>query len=158
VNLKQKQFIRDAAVAAAKSGHTFALMAACEAALESAYGTSVLAVTDRNLFGTKQHRSAIYGTHVLPTREFENGEWITTQAAWVTYPDWASCFADRMATLNRLSSVFPHYAAALAATDAETYVREVSKTWSTDPKRAEKVIAIYEAMTGDWDATATVAT
>ncbi len=158
MNSDQKNFLREAAAAAAKAGHVFALMAACESALESAYGKSLLAVQDKNLFGMKQHRSAIWGTHILPTREFENGEWITTSASWVSYPDWASCFADRMATLNRLASVYPHYQAALAASDAETYVTEVSKTWSTDPDRAAKVLAIYNAMTGDWDATAASAT
>ena len=143
---EQKIFLRAAADAAAKSGHVFPEMAACEAALESNYGKSVLAKEDKNLFGMKQHRHAVYGSHVLPTREFENGEWVTVRAVWVSYPDWPSCFADRMATLNRLASTFPHYAAALAAKDPIAYVQEVSKTWSTDPKRAEKVIAIFDAI------------
>ena len=84
-----------------------------------------------------------YGTHILPTREFENGEWVTVNAAWVHYPGVSTCFFDRMMTLTRLSPYFPNYAAALAAKDAETYVTEVSKTWSTDPDRAQKCIAIY---------------
>jgi flagellum-specific peptidoglycan hydrolase FlgJ len=105
----------------------------------------------------KQHRHAIYGTHTLPTREFENGEWIQTQAAWVSYPDWASCFADRMATLSRLASTFPHYAAALQAASGEAYVNEVSRTWSTDPGRAAKVLEIYDAMAGEWKAPLVIA-
>src|SRR6266567_1504137 len=148
----QKKFIRDAYAAALRSGHIFPGMAACEAALESGYGRSQLAVQDKNLFGMKQHRHAVYGTHVLPTKEFENGEWITADARWVSYPDWASCFSDRMATLLRLASTFPHYAAALGASSAVTYINEVSRTWSTDPRRAAKVLAIYDLMGGDWDA------
>jgi|ERR1051326_357754 flagellum-specific peptidoglycan hydrolase FlgJ len=151
---EQKTFLRSAASAAEKAGHIFPEMAACEAALESAYGRSVLALLDKNLFGMKQHKHPIYGTHILPTKEFQNGEWITINASWVSYPDWASCFKDRMATLERLATAFPHYAAALKAKDGQEYVREVSQTWSTDPKRAEKVIAIYDAMVGMWDATA----
>ncbi len=130
-------------------------MAACEAALESSYGRSVLAVLDKNLFGMKQHRHPIYGTHILPTKEFQNGEWITINASWVSYPDWPSCFKDRMSTLQRLATALPHYAAALVAKDAEAYVREVSQTWSTDPQRAEKVLAIYDAMVTDWNVSQT---
>jgi flagellum-specific peptidoglycan hydrolase FlgJ len=154
---EQKQFLVAAAGEAKRAGHIFPEMAACEAALESAYGTSELARQDRNLFGTKQHRHVIYGTHVLPTREFENGEWITINSSWVSYPDFASCFRDRMVTLVRLASVLPHYGNALRAQDAKTYVTEVSKTWATDPERAEKVIAIYEAA-GSWEPAATIAT
>src|SRR5580704_2930951 len=101
----------------------------------------------------KQHSHPIYGTHALPTREFLNGEWVATEANWIVYPDWASCFADRMASLKRLASVYPHYAAALAAGSATTYVMQVSQSWSTDPERGEKVLAIYDACAGDWDAT-----
>lgn len=145
---EQLQFLAKAAAAAKQAAHIFPEMAACEAALESGYGRSGLAITDNNLFGMKQHQHAIYGTHILPTKEFENGEWITTQARWIHYPGWATCFFDRMVTLNRLASEkgFEHYAAALTAKDAETYVRAVSAKWSTDPHRAEKVLAIYH----DW--------
>jgi flagellum-specific peptidoglycan hydrolase FlgJ len=92
----------------------------------------------------KQHAHEIFGTMTLPTQECLDGKWIACSAQWVKYPDWRSCFADRLATLQRLSNAYPHYAAALNAPDAETFVTEVSKTWSTDPGRAQKVIAIYQ--------------
>jgi len=149
---EQKQFLRTAAAEAKLAGHIFPEQAACEAALESSFGASVLAREANNLFGMKQHRHAEYGTCNLPTNEFWKGEWIHTSADWVKYPDWATCFADRMATLKRLAPVYPHYAAALAAASGTTYVTEVSRTWSTDPKRAEKVLAIYDEIAGDWDA------
>lgn len=154
---EQKEFVLKAAAAAKASGHIFPEMAACEAALESTYGTSLLAVQDHNLLGMKQHKHPIFGTHNLPTREFEQGrdgkpgQWVSILAAWVMYPDWASCFADRMGTLKRLASVYGHYAAALAAPDATTYITEVSRTWSTDPERAHKVLAIYDKIAGDWN-------
>lgn len=154
MNLANKDFLRHAMQAAQKAGHIFPEMAACEAALESGYGHSQLATQDRNLFGMKQHLHPIYGTHSLPTREFLSGEWVTVNSNWITYPDWAACFADRMATLQRLASVYPHYKAALAAASATTYIMEVSRTWSTDPERGEKVLAIYDACAGDWDASA----
>lgn len=138
-----------ATAAEAKSGgHIFPEMAACEAALESAhegiFGGSALAREANNLFGMKQHQHPTYGTLNLPTREFLNSEWVVVEAVWVKYDRLSECFEDRMMTLRRLSSEYPHYAAALDATDARTYVTEVSKTWSTDPQRAAKVLAIYD--------------
>jgi len=118
-------------------------MAACEAALESSWGNSQLARDGNNLFGTKQHIHPVCGTLTLPTKEFLDGKWIACSAEWVSYPDWAACFADRMATLERLSNKYPHYKAAIDAADPETFVREVSKSWSTDPARADKVLSIY---------------
>lgn len=144
MNDAQRQFLDLATAEAIKASHLFPQMAACEAALESTWGHSQLAREGNNLFGCKQHMHPIYGTMNLPTSEFENGEWIQTVAHWIIYPDWASCFADRLSTLQRLASVYPHYAAALMAINAETYIAEVSKTWSTDPLRGSKVLSIYQ--------------
>ncbi len=147
MNSFQKEFLDRASAEAEKASHPFPKMAAAEAALESSWGNSVLAREENNLFGMKQHAHPVYGTMTLPTREFEKGQWITVSANWVNYPDWASCFADRLATLQRLANAFPHYAAALAAPDAATYIAEVSKTWSTDPNRGAKVLSIYQEYT-----------
>jgi flagellum-specific peptidoglycan hydrolase FlgJ len=144
MNSPQKQFLQRATAEAVKANHPFPRMAACEAALESGWGNSLLALKANNLFGMKQHAHAIYGTMNLPTREFESGEWKQTVAKWVEYPDWRACFCDRLATLERLSNVLPHYKAALEAKDARTYIEEVSKSWSTDPDRATKVLSVYE--------------
>jgi flagellum-specific peptidoglycan hydrolase FlgJ len=145
MNNAQREFLDRAAAEAAKANHPFPQMAACEAALESTWGHSELAREDNNLFGMKQHAHPIYKTVNLPTHEGTPGhaDWKQISAAFVEYPDWASCFADRLSTLQRLSSVYPHYKAALAAPDAAVYVTEVSKTWSTDQTRAEHVIGIY---------------
>jgi len=151
----QRTFIGAAAAEASKASHPFPLMAACEAALESNYGLSELAREGNNLFGMKQHKHPAFGTLSLPTREFVNAEWIATTAEWVKYPDWLSCFADRLATLQRLASVYPHYAAALAAGDAESYIAQVSLTWSTDPNRGAKVLSIYQEFSGGTNASKT---
>ena len=140
---EQKEFLDKCKLAASTSGTAFPTMVACEAALESAWGKSGLAQEDNNLFGVKQHLHPEYPTANLPTKEFEKGEWTECIAHWVRYPDWASCFADRNKTLTRLAHVYPHYANALSASTAENYIREVSKTWSTDPHRADKVLDIY---------------
>jgi flagellum-specific peptidoglycan hydrolase FlgJ len=142
-----RDWIKTIELSAEQAGHIFPTAAACEAALESAYGTSGLAKADNNLFGMKQHQHPIYGTHVLPTKEFEGGQWIVVNADWISYPSTKECFQDRMTTLQRLSSFkgFEHYKAALNAADSEAYLTEVSLKWSTDTARGAKVIAILRA-------------
>ena len=141
----QDDFLRKAASAARAAGHPFPEYAACEAALESAWGQSGLATRANNLFGQKQSRPPLDGTGTLslPTREFLGGVWVTVNANWVLFTDWSTCFNARMRLLQGASRKYPHYAAALAATTGEEFVREVSQTWSTDPARANKVLSIY---------------
>jgi flagellum-specific peptidoglycan hydrolase FlgJ len=137
------RFLEKALEAARDAQHIFPEYAACEAALESRFGEAQLARLDNNLFGMKQHKHHLYGSHVLPTREYENGEWIIVRQEFIKYPSWHECFQDQMATLLRLAPVMPHYHAALNARDGEAFVREVSKSWSTDPERAKKVLDVY---------------
>lgn len=145
-------FIAKAIAAATQAPHIWPAMAAAEAALESAhltlqgtvFGGSQLALNSNNLFGMKAHANNTFGAINLPTKEYSSVKgWYTIEASWEVYPDWASCFKDRMDTLERLEGTYPHYAAALAATDPITYVEQVSLTWSTGPKRAQSVIDIY---------------
>ena len=148
MNPERKTWLDATAAAAKSAGHIFPEMAACEAGLESAdkfgvFGNSLLAREDNNLFGTKQHSHPIYSTVNIPTKEFLKGQWVVVSAEWVKYPDLAACFADRMVTLNRLKNAYPHYANALAAQDYLTYINEVSKSWSTDPARAAKILSIH---------------
>jgi flagellum-specific peptidoglycan hydrolase FlgJ len=142
----QDQFLTKAAEAARAAGHLFPAYAACEAALESGWGMSHLAVEANNLFGQKQAHPPLAGTETiaLPTREFLHGGWVAVQANWVRFGDWAACFHGRMALLESLSSAYPNYKAALASATGEQFVTEVSKTWSTDPGRAGKVLAVYD--------------
>lgn len=141
--MNKQDFLRAVKTAAMNIGQKWPGYVAAEAALESTFGTSDLAAEDFNLFGMKQHKHPIYGTVNLPTREFLHGEWERLPQPFIKYPDWESCLRDRLATLTRLASTYPHYAAALAANDGPTFIREVSKTWSTDPDRADNVLKIY---------------
>jgi flagellum-specific peptidoglycan hydrolase FlgJ len=149
MDLYQTQFLTKASEQAEQAGHIFPDMAACEAAEESGYGTSALAIEGNNLFGTHQHVfMPVFETIVLPSKEYVNGQYVQSPARWVKYPNLAACFTDRMDTLTRLARSFPHYAAALCATNAYTYVGEVSQTWSTDPRRADNCIKIYREWKG----------
>jgi flagellum-specific peptidoglycan hydrolase FlgJ len=142
----QEEFLLRAAAAARSAGHLFPDYAACEAALESGWGLSHLATGANNLFGQKQSHPPLPGTGTLtlPTREFLHGAWVAVQANWVKFADWESCFRERMALLRSLAAAWPNYAAALRAVTGEQFVTDVSRTWSTDPARAGKVLSLYD--------------
>lgn len=131
--------------AALASGHIYPKAAACEAVVETNWGTSGLYLKAANIFGMKQHAHPKFGTVNVPTKEFLHGAWVTIDADFVKYPDLAAAFSDRMATLVRLAPVYPHYARALAATTAEEYVTEVSLSWSTGPTRGADCVSILHS-------------
>jgi len=143
VNETNKLWIQDIATQAQAGGHIFPEYAAAEAALESNWGQSRLAREANNLFGQKARKNNPYGELSIDTREFLNGEWVVQPAHWIAYPDVATCFKDRMTTLQRLRHAYPHYNDALNAANGEDYVNSVSLTWSTDPSRAQKVLQIH---------------
>ena len=138
-----EEFLEKAAAAARAAGHIFPDHAACEAALESAWGRSMLAEKANNLFGQKQSHPPAGASLSMPTREFLHGSWVMVQAEWMMFPNWAACFAERMTVLRQLENAYPHYRAALSAATGEQFVAELSKSWSTDPDRAEKVLSVY---------------
>ena len=140
----QEEFLHKAWTAAVAARHIFPKYAACEAALESGWGMSKLAAEANNLFGQKEAHTTQAESISLPTREYLRGAWITVQANWLKFPDWCACFKERMELLRELSVAYPHYAAALSAKTGEEFVTEVSKSWSTDPARAGKVLSIYD--------------
>lgn len=144
LNLNE-EFLLKAATTARSAGHIWPGYAACETALESAWGASTLALKANNLFGQKQFHPPYQGTGTitLPTKEFLHGTWVSINAEWMSFPDWQSCFRTRMDVLHLLAHEHPGYARALAASDGETFIREVSAVWSTGPRRAEDVLAIY---------------
>ena len=151
---EQVEFLRRACGAARLAHHVWSEYAACEAALETAWGTSRLYLQGNNVFGEKQHAKPVFLTVTLPTREYRYGVgWITVQAPFIWFPSPIEAFEMRMQTLRRLAVEknsageleYPEYAAALAATSGEAFVTEVSKRWSTDPERGAKVLEIFNA-------------
>lgn len=141
----QAEFLQKAHAAASSADHIFPEIAACEAALESGWGQSKLAIVANNLFGQKQSHPPVPGTETLslPTREYLHGDWVTVSAEWIKFPSWNECFRSRMALLRRLSRAYPHYAKALESQTEEQFATEVSKSWSTDPDRAQKVLNLW---------------
>lgn len=145
MDIGHTQFLDRVTLQAEQSGHIWPIMAACEAGLESKFGTSQLAIQGHNLFGMRQHATPIFETISMPTREYIGGKYFQVEASWVSYPTEADCFIDRMKTLWRLPGF---YNPALSAKNPIDYVTEVSKHWSTDPQRAAKVILIYQEYVG----------
>ena len=140
-----QEFLQKAAAAARAAQHIFPEYAACEAALESGWGRSLLARQANNLFGQKQTHPPTGPSLSLATREYLHGAWTTISAEWIVFADWESCFRERMAVLRRLAADYPHYRAALAAATGDEFVGQVSRSWSTDPERAEKVLEVFRA-------------
>lgn len=141
---KQEQdFLVKCVEAARSANHVWPEMAACEAALESAWGKSKLAIEGNNLFGQKQSTDPIYETISISTREYLHGQWVNVPANWVKFPTLQASFESRMSLLAKLTPHYPHYASALISKTPEDYVTQVSLSWSTDPQRAAKVITIF---------------
>jgi flagellum-specific peptidoglycan hydrolase FlgJ len=150
----QETFLIRARAAAGAAGHVFPEFAACEAALESAWGQSKLAIEANNLFGQKQSHPPLGEGIQLPTKEYAHGAWLTVPALWAKFADWQGCFAARMALLERLSTAYPAYAAALAAKEGAEFVTLVSQRWSTDPNRGAKVLQVWQVHRRVFDASA----
>ena len=141
-----KDFLEKALALAQLSGHIWPEYAAAEAALESAWGNSKLCREGNNLFGQKQSaQHPIYETLEIPTEEYLNGKWGLVVAHWVSFPTWKESFIERMNLLRRLAPQYPGYADALVATTGEDFVIAVSRNWSTDPLRGQKVLTIHKA-------------
>lgn len=156
--------------AAKEAGHLFPEYAACEAALETAWGTSYGYSKGWNVFGNKQRAKPVYQTLNLSTWESRNGRKVNIIASFIRFPDVVTAFKFRMETLNQYQAI---YRDAVRSKTGEQFVRNVSgqfdpsegpadpksfiyeftdgiykfvkPRWATDEARASKVLEIYEA-------------
>lgn len=107
-----------------------------QGALESNFGRSQLALSGCNLFGVKADSSWAGAVLLMPTREFQNGAWVTIEARWRKYADWTACLDDHADFL-----LHPRYRAALATTNSVDYARAIAAAgYATDPQYADKLI------------------
>lgn len=137
----QTKFLIGVKAAARLAQHIYPGAAAAEAALESNWGLSKLAVQAKNLFGLKKPSTWTGQTINLPTQEFVKGHWVAEDAIWPVFTSWQECLEERMNVL-RDNGI---YDAALIAPSPEQYIVAVSRRWATDPNRAAKVLAIYHS-------------
>lgn len=112
-----------------------------QAILESANGNSTLAQQANNLFGMKGKGPA--GSIRLPTREYKNGEWITVQAEFRKYHNWAESVSDHSNLfLNGVSWNRDLYRGVIGK-DGISASYEVAKAgYATDPDYAQKLIKL----------------
>jgi flagellum-specific peptidoglycan hydrolase FlgJ len=110
-----------------------------EAALESAWGASMLAQQAHNLFGVKADASYHGPTWTMQTREFLHGQWVMVPALWRKYPGWLGSIEDHAAFL--LDN--PRYKPCFECTDGEGFARAAQAAgYATDPQYADKIVAL----------------
>lgn len=137
------EFLQKAYAAARASGHVWPIHAACEAAHDSDFGTTELAINANNIFNLRapakfpsQMAAQIY-VQTVSGRQYD----------WLKFRDWTQCFATRMEKLRR----FGIYYQAIRAKTATHYVTEISRVWSSNPGRPAFVFALAAALTPTLD-------
>lgn len=140
--------IKVGAMAAWSKHKVLPSMVVAQAALESGWGRSQLAIEGNNLFGIKAHgwRGP---TLILPTKEYLNKKWITVDATWRKYSSWAESVEDH----GLFFVVNPRYKKVLGETDYVKACRAVHAAgYATDPEYSDKLIATIKANGLDaWD-------
>ena len=136
----QQAFISQLAPGAIAAQSRYGIPAAvtiAQAIDESGWGQSALAVRDNNLFGIKGSGPA--GSDVLPTQEFENGQWVTLSAAFRVYHNVAESIADH----SELLATDPSYQQAMADRHLpDAFATDLTGVYATDPQYGSNLIAI----------------
>ena len=104
---------------------------------ESGWGQSQLALQDKNLFGIKGTGPA--GTVLLPTQEYEDGEWVTVNAPFRVYNSVAQSITDHALLLATSSS----YKTAMAdRLSPDTFANDLTGVYATDPSYGSTLIGL----------------
>lgn len=113
-----------------------------EAALESGWGKSRLAIDGHNLFGVKADASWHGDVLTMNTRECIKGQWVMVQARWRKYADWLACIDDHAAFL--LTNA--RYREAFTCRNVTAFTQAVAAAgYATDPDYAGKILAVIRA-------------
>src|SRR5581483_11240122 len=104
---------------------------------ESGWGQSELATADHNLFGIKGTGPA--GRDTLPTKEFENGAWVTRTASFRVYRNIAESIEDH----SQLLATGPAYQRAMANRSVpDAFPNALTGVYATDPGYGAHLIAL----------------
>ena len=138
----QQAFISQVAPGAVAAQGRYGIPAAvtiAQAIEESGWGQSVLAVRDHNLFGIKGTGPA--GADMQPTREYENGQWLTQTAAFKIYHNVAESIADH----SQLLATGPSYQQAMADRHVpDAFAADLTGVYATDPNYGTNLIALMK--------------
>jgi flagellum-specific peptidoglycan hydrolase FlgJ len=136
----QQGFIQQVAAGAIAAQREYGVPAAvtiAQAIDESGWGQSQLAAQDNNLFGIKGSGPA--GSVMLPTQEFENGQWVTISAPFRVYSSVAQSISDHSLLLATSSS----YKQAMAdRADPDAFANALTGIYATDPNYGASLINI----------------
>ena len=136
----QQAFINEVAPGAMAAQQRFGVPAAvtiAQAIDESGWGTSGLATQDHNLFGIKGTGPA--GSVTLPTEEYENGQWVSTDAQFRVYHNVSESISDH-AELLATSGYYQRAMADRAMPDA--FANDLTGVYATDPDYGANLIAL----------------
>jgi uncharacterized membrane protein YgcG len=104
---------------------------------ESGWGQSELATADHNLFGIKGAGPA--GSDMQPTREYENGAWVTRTAPFRVYHNIAESIDDH-GRLLATGAAYQHAMASRHLPDA--FATALTGVYATDPGYGSSLIAL----------------
>ena len=136
----QQAFINEVAPGALAAQRQYGIPAAvtiAQAIDESGWGQSQLAAEDNNLFGIKGTGPA--GSVLLPTQEFENGQYVNVNAPFRVYSDVAQSINDHSVLLATGSA----YQQAMAdRRSPDTFANDLTGVYATDPNYGATLITI----------------
>jgi flagellum-specific peptidoglycan hydrolase FlgJ len=136
----QQAFISQVAPGAIAMQSRYGIPAAvtiAQAIDESGWGQSALAIRDHNLFGIKGTGPA--GTDMLPTQEYQSGQYVTITAPFRVYHNVAESIADHGKLLATNSS-YQHAMADRHLPDS--FATDLTGVYATDPNYGSSLIAI----------------
>ena len=112
-----------------------------QACVESAYGTSELAVQANNLFGIKAGSGWSGQTYTKNTQEWDGSKYITVSAAFRAYDTMVACVEDYLTKLTTMD----RYANLVGCTDIQEACRLIREDgWATSPTYTETLMARVE--------------
>lgn len=109
-----------------------------QACVESAYGTSELAVQANNLFGIKAGSGWTGRTYTKQTQEWDGTKYIAVSAAFRAYDTMVACVEDYLTKLTTMD----RYANLVGCTDIQEACRLIREDgWATSPTYTETLLA-----------------
>ncbi|WP_424349384.1 glycoside hydrolase family 73 protein [Latilactobacillus sp. 5-91] len=131
--------IKQGAVDTWKKHNFLPSVTAAQAAIESGWGTSGLTTAANNLFGIKGRYNGQY--IVFPTQEWVNGHYVTINAEFRKYPNWATSVEDH----GNFFTDNERYHNLLGVKDYKQVAKLVQQDgYATDPNYAATIIRVIE--------------
>jgi flagellum-specific peptidoglycan hydrolase FlgJ len=138
----QQTFINEIAPGAMATQRKYGVPAAvtiAQAINESGWGQSLLASQDNNLFGIKGTGPA--GSALLPTEEYENGQWVTIAAPFRRYHNFSESINDH----GQLLATSGYYTQAMAQRDdPDSFAQALTGVYATNPEYGTDLIQLMQ--------------